>query len=108
MTKANTTRPGARPIELSDHERWYAKGSDVVELEYLGQGRYWATRTTVERVTPAQIVTGTGRRFWRYRNGLGLVGQADKRAAGIAVNPVRITPPDNPRAVEFFAKQGTR
>jgi hypothetical protein len=86
--------PAARPAA------WYAPGADVVELEYLGHGRYSAERVTVTRVTPAQITTSSGRKFWRKTTGM--VGQTSKRHAGIQVNPIRVVPLDNPHAVAYF------
>ena len=89
------------PAQLAENmPAWYAPGADVVELEYLGHGHYYAERVTVRHVTPAQITTSSGRRFWRKTSGL--VGQGTKRAAGIQVNPVRIVPTDNPHAVAYF------
>ncbi len=86
---------------LAVHEHWYAVGAPVVELAYLGRGQYAAEATTVARLPPRQIVTATGRRFWRYgaSSPLVLVGQSDARAAGIPINPVRLVPPDNRHAV---------
>ncbi len=78
-------------------EEWFAEGATVAELEYLGNGRHAAELTTVVRLTPAQIVTATGRRFWRTRAGRSLVGQTSRQHA--RPNPVRIAPPDSPAAL---------
>lgn len=85
-------------VNLSNAEQWYAEGAEVFELEYLGHGHYAGVRTTVERVTASQIITATGRRFWRRRSGRGLVGQATKRLA----NRIRIVPLDNPHAAALI------
>lgn len=86
-----TNRPGA----------WCEVGTPVVELTYLGRGQYEAKATTVVRLTARQIITGTGRRFWRYRaaNPLKLVGQTSNQIAGIPIEPVRLVSPDNRYAV---------
>ncbi len=91
----------------ADHERWYAAGATVVELSYLGRGQYAAEATTVVRLTPRQIVTATGRRFWRYgaANPLALVGQRSNQIAGIRVNIVRLVSPDNRHAAATLAPQ---
>ena len=98
-------------MTLAEHERWYVVGAPVVELAYLGRGEYAAEATTVSRLTARQIVTATGRRFWRYgaSSPLALVGQSDARAAGMRINPVRLVPPDNRHAIAALspATKGT-
>ncbi len=61
-------RPSPRTapsVELHPTQRWYAPGSTVAILEYLGKGHWAATETTVDRVSPAQVFTTAGSRFWR-------------------------------------------
>lgn len=77
----------------------YAVGAAVVELQYHGLGRYTATPTVVAKVTPQQIHTATGRRFWR-KGGGAEVGQRSKQIAGIRIDTRRLVLPDNPRVVE--------
>lgn len=79
-------------------EEWFAQGAAVVELEYLGHGEHAAVRTTVARLTPSQIITATGRRFWRNRAGRRLVGQASRNYA--RPNLIRIAPADAPAALK--------
>lgn len=82
-------------------EEWFAPGAPVAELEYLGHGRHAAVSTTVERLTPSQIITATGRRFWRNRAGRSIVGQTSRQHA--RPNPIRIAPVDSPAAIEALA-----
>lgn len=90
---ATKSRPGPRV-----GEEWFAQGATVFELEYLGRGKYAAVQTTVERLTPSQIITATGRRFWRNRAGRSIVGQASRQHA--RPNPIRIASADSPAAIE--------
>lgn len=93
----------ASPVQLNQWQQWYAEGAEVAELEYLGRGQYDAVRTTVVKVTAAQVHTATGRKFWRERGGMSLVGWATRRATVAGLNPVRLVPIDNKHAVRCLA-----
>lgn len=79
-------------------EEWFTEGATVVELEYLGHDKHTAVQTTVVRLTPSQIITATGRRFWRNRAGRSIVGQSSRQHA--RPNPIRIAPADSPAAIK--------
>ena len=96
-----------KPAEIGSHEQWFAPGTTVAVIEYLGRGDYTVERAIVARVTPAQIVTEDGRKFWRRKCGMSLVGQTDKRNGGMRVNPIRIAPINCTRAVRYFATHPT-
>ncbi len=90
------------PTAVRPGEEWFAEGARVVELEYHGAGRHSAIETTVARLTPSQIITATGRRFWRRRAGRSLVGYTSRKFA--RPNLIRIASVDSPAAVKALAE----
>lgn len=92
----NPKRRPRNPEPAPDIPDWITVGAPVAELEYLGRDRYHAVRTTVVRMTPRQVITGNGRRFWLST--LREVGYNEKQLTGIKSAPwIRLVRPDHPR-----------
>jgi hypothetical protein len=81
---------------LSQWEQWFARGSQIVELERFQGGTYWAVLTTVIDITQSQIITATGRRFRRADHMI--VGYATKKLATKAARMVYLASPGSPNA----------
>lgn len=98
--RVRNLRPGhvaPASVEVDEYCAWYAPGSVVAILEYLGHGLWDAEETTVVRVTKSQVFTTAGMVFWR--RDLMRVGQITKQRAGIATRLFRLASRDNKHAV---------